>query len=80
MSALHVTCLLLAVPGVFSLAYYWISGVLLDRWLDAPPVAGGEAGNALPAVTFFRPLKAGVPFADFMSGAHLYGAIATALY
>jgi CoA:oxalate CoA-transferase len=27
-----------------------------------------------------RPLKAGVPIADFMSGAHLYGAIATALY
>jgi CoA:oxalate CoA-transferase len=27
-----------------------------------------------------RPLKAGVPVADFMSGAHLYGAIATALY
>jgi CoA:oxalate CoA-transferase len=27
-----------------------------------------------------RPLKAGVPVADFMSGATLYGAIATALY
>jgi CoA:oxalate CoA-transferase len=27
-----------------------------------------------------RPLKAGVPIADFTSGAHLYGAIATALY
>jgi crotonobetainyl-CoA:carnitine CoA-transferase CaiB-like acyl-CoA transferase len=27
-----------------------------------------------------RPLKAGVPVADFMSGAHLYGAIVTALY
>lgn len=27
-----------------------------------------------------RPLKAGVPVADFMSGAHLYGAITTALY
>jgi CoA:oxalate CoA-transferase len=26
------------------------------------------------------PLKAGVPVADFMSGAHLYGAIVTALY
>jgi CoA:oxalate CoA-transferase len=26
------------------------------------------------------PLKAGVPVADFMSGAHLYGAITTALY
>jgi crotonobetainyl-CoA:carnitine CoA-transferase CaiB-like acyl-CoA transferase len=27
-----------------------------------------------------RPLKAGAPVADFMSGAHLYGAIVTALY
>jgi len=27
-----------------------------------------------------RPLKAGVPVADFMAGAHLYGAIVTALY
>ena len=27
-----------------------------------------------------RPIKAGVPVADFMSGAHLYGAIATALF
>lgn len=27
-----------------------------------------------------RPLKAGVPVADFMSGAHLYGAITTALF
>ena len=27
-----------------------------------------------------RPLKAGVPIVDFMSGAHLYGAIVTALY
>lgn len=27
-----------------------------------------------------RPLKTGVPVADFMSGAHLYGAIVTALY
>ena len=26
------------------------------------------------------PLKAGVPVADFMSGAHLYGAIVTALF
>lgn len=32
----------------------------------------GEAGG--------RPLKAGVPVADFMSGAHFYGAIVTALY
>lgn len=32
----------------------------------------GEAGG--------RPLKAGAPVADFMSGAHLYGAIVTALY
>jgi len=34
--------------------------------------ATGERGG--------RPLKAGVPVADFMSGAHLYGAIVTALY
>lgn len=34
--------------------------------------ATGERGG--------RPLKAGVPVADFMSGAHLYGAIITALY
>ena len=27
-----------------------------------------------------RPLKAGVPIADFTSGAHLYGAVVTALY
>ena len=27
-----------------------------------------------------RPIKAGVPVADFMSGAHLYGAIVTALF
>jgi CoA:oxalate CoA-transferase len=33
--------------------------------------ATGEKGG--------RPLKAGVPVADFMSGAHLYGAIVTAL-
>ncbi len=32
----------------------------------------GEAGG--------RPLKAGAPVADFMSGAHLYGAIVTALF
>ncbi len=32
----------------------------------------GEAGG--------RPLKAGVPVADFMSGAHFYGAIVTALF
>ena len=34
--------------------------------------ATGERGG--------RPLKAGVPVADFMSGAHLYGAITTALF
>lgn len=34
--------------------------------------ATGERGG--------RPLKAGVPVADFMSGAHMYGAIVTALY
>ena len=34
--------------------------------------ATGEKGG--------RPLKAGVPVADFMSGAHLYGAIVTALF
>jgi len=34
--------------------------------------ATGERGG--------RPLKAGVPVADFMSGAHLYGAIVTALF
>jgi CoA:oxalate CoA-transferase len=34
--------------------------------------ATGEKGG--------RPLKAGVPVADFMSGTHLYGAIVTALY
>jgi CoA:oxalate CoA-transferase len=34
--------------------------------------ATGEKGG--------RPLKAGVPVADFMSGIHLYGAIVTALY
>jgi crotonobetainyl-CoA:carnitine CoA-transferase CaiB-like acyl-CoA transferase len=34
--------------------------------------ATGERGG--------RPLKAGVPIADFMSGAHLYGAIMTALF
>jgi CoA:oxalate CoA-transferase len=34
--------------------------------------ATGELGG--------RPLKAGVPVADFMSGTHLYGAIVTALY
>lgn len=34
--------------------------------------ATGEKGG--------RPLKAGLPVADFMSGAHLYGAITTALY
>jgi CoA:oxalate CoA-transferase len=34
--------------------------------------ATGERGG--------RPLKAGVPVADFMSGTHLYGAIVTALY
>ena len=34
--------------------------------------ATGEKGG--------RPLKAGVPVADFMSGAHLYGAIMTALF
>jgi crotonobetainyl-CoA:carnitine CoA-transferase CaiB-like acyl-CoA transferase len=34
--------------------------------------ATGETGG--------RPLKAGVPVADFMSGAHLYAAIVTALY
>lgn len=34
--------------------------------------ATGETGG--------RPLKAGVPVADFMSGTHLYGAIVTALY
>ncbi|WP_084151082.1 CaiB/BaiF CoA transferase family protein [Azohydromonas australica] len=34
--------------------------------------ATGEQGG--------RPLKAGVPVADFMSGAHLYGAIVTALF
>lgn len=32
----------------------------------------GEAGG--------RPLKAGAPVADFMSGAHLYGAVVTALF
>lgn len=34
--------------------------------------ATGERGG--------RPLKAGVPVADFMSGAHLYGAVVTALF
>jgi CoA:oxalate CoA-transferase len=34
--------------------------------------ATGERGG--------RPLKAGVPVADFMSGAHLYGAVITALF
>jgi len=51
---------LLAVPGLTSILYYGVAGKLLDRWRSEPVAgAGDEAG--LPPVTFFRPLKSGVP-------------------
>ena len=42
-----------------------------------------QAMSGVMSTTGYRespPLKAGVPMADFMSGAHFYGAIVTALY
>src|SRR5258706_6894399 len=45
---------------------------LTIRGMSGLMSATGEKGGP--------PLKAGVPVADFMSGAHLYGAITTALY
>ena len=50
----------LAIPAAVSVVYYAVASVLLKRWQDAPSPCG-NADDALPPVTFFRPLKAGVP-------------------
>src|SRR6188768_4033305 len=60
MSPVQVLSLLLAVPVVFSIVYFMLSWVLLERWIGEGERE--DRGNApLPPVTFFRPIKAGVP-------------------
>ncbi len=51
---------LLTVPGVMSILYYGVAGRLLDRW-RSESLAGDGDEEGSPPVTFFRPLKAGVP-------------------
>jgi len=60
MNALSVITALLAVPAVTSAIYFWIAQDRLRRWLDEAVAAVGSEVE-LPPVTFFRPLKAGVP-------------------
>jgi ceramide glucosyltransferase len=60
MTASGAIAVLLAVPAVASVVYYWVAAVKFRQWLDDG--AAGEADDAeLPPVTFLRPLKAGVP-------------------
>jgi len=51
---------LLAVPGLVSILYYGVAGKLLDRWRSRPAAGDGDEAS-WPPVTFFRPLKSGVP-------------------
>jgi ceramide glucosyltransferase len=60
MNALSGFSALLALPAVTSAVYFWIAAVRLHRWMDER-VPADEDDLALPSVTFFRPLKAGVP-------------------
>ena len=50
-----------AVPMLFSLVYWRISAELLRRRFRATAPGATEAGLELPPVTFFRPVKPGVP-------------------
>jgi ceramide glucosyltransferase len=59
MNTLDAPSLLLAVPAVASLVYFVAASILLHRWLGESPTE--KTSDELPAVTFFRPLKAGVP-------------------
>jgi ceramide glucosyltransferase len=53
-----VLTVVLALPALTSIVYWLLSGVWLRRWLAEPvPDAAGD----IPPVTFFRPLKSGVP-------------------
>ena len=63
MSTVDVLSLLLVVPVAASVLFFWIAGVLLDRWMAEVPTEEGS-GKEVPPVTFFRSLKAGVPRLD----------------
>jgi ceramide glucosyltransferase len=60
MNALDAVTVVLAIPALVSILYFPIAGWLLHRWPNKRPSAEGAA-VVLPPVTFFRPLKAGVP-------------------
>ncbi len=52
--------LLLVIPAAVSVVYFMVADRLLERWVrDRPNVA--NTGVDLPPVTYFRPLKSGVP-------------------
>ena len=59
-TAATIASILLGGTAVVSAAYYFVSARLLRRWL-AKGRAFESEDAALPPVTFFRPLKAGVP-------------------
>lgn len=63
MTAVQIVNLLLAVPAAVSLGYFPVAAFLLARWQRTrknPSLAIAPDAD-LPPVTFFRPLKAGVP-------------------
>ncbi len=60
MTLFDVSTALLVGPAVTSALYFWIAHHRLTHWLrEAPPNPDRE--EVLPPVTFFRPLKSGVP-------------------
>lgn len=71
MNALAAISVLLALPAVTSAAYFCIAADRLRQWMkESPPPDDDDV--PWPPVTFFRPLKAGVPdlFAKLVALAH----------
>ena len=61
MSTAQVLSLLFAVPVVFSVFYFMMGELLLRGWIQEEPAERDRTRAPLPPVTFFRPLKPGVP-------------------
>jgi ceramide glucosyltransferase len=60
MNALAAISAVLALPALTSGAYFCIAAARLRQWMDEPQPTSEDAAP-LPPVTFFRPLKSGVP-------------------
>jgi ceramide glucosyltransferase len=60
MRALSAITVLLAVPALTSVIYFWIAQSKLLQWLDEGVSDEGNDAE-FPPVTFLRPLKPGVP-------------------